>query len=151
MAYGNALIAARGYASAPETTEAFARARKSASGDEDATERLAADTAYGSAASCGRVAVDADARGGLPRRRRGETQFARGRRRPSRRRDHMLVRRRVSRGAGSLLKRALALFQPGRDDDLAFRFGQDAGVAAMGYLAIASVAAGRSRSRDFAR
>ena len=28
------------------------------------------------------------------------------------------------------------LFQPGRDDDLAFRFGQDAGAAAMCYLAI---------------
>ena len=36
------------------------------------------------------------------------------------------------------LERALTLFQPGRDDDLAFRFGQDAGVAAMCYLAIAS-------------
>ena len=34
------------------------------------------------------------------------------------------------------LERALALFQPGRDDDLAFRFGHDAGVAAMLYLAI---------------
>ena len=41
-AYGNALIAARGYG-APETTEAFARARKSASGDEEAPGRLAAD------------------------------------------------------------------------------------------------------------
>ena len=28
------------------------------------------------------------------------------------------------------------MFQPGRDDDLAFRFGQDAGVAAMLYLAL---------------
>jgi predicted ATPase len=35
------------------------------------------------------------------------------------------------------LERALALFKPGRDDDLAFRFGQDAGVCAMLYLAIA--------------
>jgi hypothetical protein len=35
------------------------------------------------------------------------------------------------------LERALALFQPGRDDDLAFRFGQDAGIAAMLYLALA--------------
>jgi predicted ATPase len=34
------------------------------------------------------------------------------------------------------LERALALFQPGRDDDLAFRFGQDLGVAAMLYLAL---------------
>jgi hypothetical protein len=32
---------------------------------------------------------------------------------------------------------ALALFQPGRDDDLAFRFGIDPGVAAMAYLVAA--------------
>ena len=49
-----------------------------------------------------RVAIDAGARSGLPQRRRSETQFARGRRRSSRRRDDVLVRRRVSRGAGSL-------------------------------------------------
>ena len=36
------MIAARGY-SAPETAEAFARARDSAVGDKDAPERLAAD------------------------------------------------------------------------------------------------------------
>jgi predicted ATPase len=36
------------------------------------------------------------------------------------------------------LERALALFQPGRDDDLAFRFGMDPGIAAMANLAIAS-------------
>ncbi len=41
------------------------------------------------------------------------------------------------REAREHLERALALFQPGRDDDLAFRFGQDAGVAAMLYLALA--------------
>ena len=35
------------------------------------------------------------------------------------------------------LERALALFQPGRDDDLAFRFGQDTGVVAMTLLALA--------------
>ena len=34
------------------------------------------------------------------------------------------------------LERALAIFQPGRDDDLVFRFGQDAGVATMLYLAL---------------
>jgi hypothetical protein len=33
------------------------------------------------------------------------------------------------------LEQALALFQPGRDDGLAFRFGSDAGVQAMLYLA----------------
>ena len=42
VAYGNALIAARGYG-APETTEAFARAREFAAGDKDAPGRLAVD------------------------------------------------------------------------------------------------------------
>ena len=41
VAYGNALIAARGYG-APETTQAFARARATAF-DRDAPERLSAD------------------------------------------------------------------------------------------------------------
>ena len=38
--------------------------------------------------------------------------------------------------ARETLEHALALFQPGRDDDLAFRFGHDEGVAAMLYLAL---------------
>ena len=41
-AYGNALIATRGFG-APETMEAFAKARETASGNKDAPERLAAD------------------------------------------------------------------------------------------------------------
>jgi predicted ATPase len=40
------------------------------------------------------------------------------------------------REARDHLERALAMFQPGRDDDLAFRFGQDQGVSAMAYLAL---------------
>ena len=40
------------------------------------------------------------------------------------------------REAQDHLERALALFQPGRDDDLAFRFGWDAGVGATLYLAL---------------
>ena len=106
VAYGNALIAARGYG-APETTEAFAKARELASGDEDAPERLAAD--YG-------LWVGSYVRGELPSMQAhaaaflndvgGETRFAGGRRRSSRRRNHLLVRRRVSRGAGSLGTRA---------------------------------------------
>ena len=62
VAYGNALIAARGY-SAPETTEAFARARESAFGDKDTPGRLAAD--YGLWAGrlhARRLAIDAGAR-----------------------------------------------------------------------------------------
>ena len=126
-------FAARGYG-APETTEAFARARESASGDKDAPERLAAD--YGlwvGSYTARRVAVDAGARAaflsdvearpdspeaGVAHRAAGLTCWFAGEYREAR--DH--------------LERALALFQPGRDDDLAFRFGLDPGVAAMAYL-----------------
>jgi hypothetical protein len=34
------------------------------------------------------------------------------------------------------LERALALFRPGRDDDLAYRFGMDPGVPVMAYLGL---------------
>jgi len=65
VAYGNALIAARGYG-APETTEAFSRARESASGDKDAPERLAAD--YG-------LWVGSYVRGDLPSMRAHASAF----------------------------------------------------------------------------
>ena len=42
------------------------------------------------------------------------------------------------REAQEHLERALAQFQTGRDDDLAFRFGVEPGTAAMVYLAFAS-------------
>jgi hypothetical protein len=42
---------------------------------------------------------------------------------------------------------ALTLFQPGRDDDLAFRFGIDPGVAAMAYLVAALWPLGESAAR----
>ena len=137
VAYGNALIAARGYG-APETTEAFARARDSASGDKDAPERLAAD--YGlwvgslwradlpsMRAHAAAFLSDVEARpdspeAGVAHRAAGATCWFAGEYREAR--DHF--------------ERALALFQPGRDDDLVFRFGADAGVGAMGFLAIAS-------------
>ena len=136
VAYGNALIAARGYG-APETTEAFARARESASGDKDAPERLAAD--YGlwvgsytrgelpsMRAHAAAFLSDVEARpdspeAGVAHRAAGTTCWFAGEYREAR--DH--------------LERALALFQPGRDDDLAFRFGQDQGVIAMANLAFA--------------
>ena len=134
-AYGNALIAARGHG-APETMEAFARARKSASGDEDAPGRFAAD--YG-------LWVGSFVRGDLPSMRTHAAAFLAG---VAARPDspeagvahRILGTTHCFAGeyaeAREHLERALALFQPGRDDDLAFRFGQDAGVAAMCYLAI---------------
>jgi tetratricopeptide (TPR) repeat protein len=136
VAYGNALFAARGFG-APEATEAFARARESASVDEDAPDRLAVD--YGlwvgsfvrgelpsmraySATFLSDVAPRADSpEAGVAHRVQGITHWFAGEFVEAR--DH--------------LKRALALFQPGRDDEMAFRFGPDPGVSAMAYLAFA--------------
>ena len=137
VAYGNALLAARGYG-ATETSEAFARARESASGDKDAPGRLAAD--YGLWAGslvrgelpsmrvhAAALLNDVEARphspeAGIAHRAAGITCWFAGEYREAR--DHV--------------EHALALFQPGRDDELAFRFGVDPGTAAMAYLAIAS-------------
>ena len=134
-AYGNALFAARG-PGAPETTEAFAKAREAALGSKDAPERLAAD--YGLWVGSfvrGELAAmrvhaetflrDVETRpdspeAGVAHRTAGSTHWLAGEFREAR--EH--------------LEHALALFQPGRDDDLAFRFGQDPGVAAMLYLAL---------------
>ena len=137
VAYGNALLAARGYG-APETTEAFARARESAPGDKDAPVRLAVDFGLWAGSytrgelplmrtQAVAVLSDIEARPDSPEasvahRAAGITCWFAGEYREAR--DHF--------------ERALALFQHGRDDDLAFRFGLDPGVAAMAYLAIAS-------------
>ena len=146
VAYGNALIATRGHG-APETMEAFARARKSASGDEDVPGRLAAD--YG-------LWVGSFVRGDLPSMRTHAAAFLAGvAARPNS--PEAGVAHRILgtthcfageyAEAREHLERALTLFQPGRDDDLAFRFGQDAGVAAMCYLAIASWPLGKRQAR----
>ena len=135
VAYGNALFAARGVA-APETAQAFARARASAIDEKDAPERLAADygLCVGSLVRGELSAMRAHAKtflgdvdsspdspeAGVAHRAAGMTHWFGGEYREAR--DH--------------LERALALFRPGRDDDLAFRFGHDAGVAAMLYLAL---------------
>ena len=136
IAYGNALFAARGYG-APETTEAFTRARESPSGDKDAPERLAADWGLwagsfvrGDLPSMQTHAAaflsDVEARpdspeAGVAHRAAGLTCWFAG--------EYVEAR--------GHLERALALFQPGRDDDLAFRFGLDPGVAAMASSAVA--------------
>ena len=135
VAYGNALLHARGYG-ARETTEAFARARESVAGNEDAPERLAAD--YGvwvgsflrgelspMRAHAEAFLNDVEARpdspeAGVARRIAGTTHWFAGEYPEAR--DH--------------LERALAMFQPGRDDELAFRFGSDQGAVAMLYLAL---------------
>jgi predicted ATPase len=134
-AYGNALFAARG-PGAPETTEAFAKARNSTDSNEDLPNRLAAD--YGVWAGNyvrGELpamrahvevflsdveAIPDSPEAGVAHRAAGITHWFAGEFAEAR--DH--------------LERALALFEPGRDDDLAFRFGSDAGTSAMLYLAL---------------
>ncbi len=137
VAYGNALFAARG-PGAPETTEAFARARESASGDKNGPGRLAAD--YGlwvgsyvrgdlpsMRAHAAALLSDVEARpdspeAGVAHRAAGLNCWHAGE--YAQARDHF--------------EKALALFRPGRDDDLAFRFALDPAVTAMAYLAMAS-------------
>ena len=140
-AYGNALLQVRGY-SAPETTEAFARARESASGDKDAIERLAAD--YG-------VWGGSYVRGDLPSMREHAAAFLRDVEVRPNSPEASVAQRAAGntcwfvgeyREARDHFERALALFQPGRDEDLAFRFGWDPGVAAMANLATALWALG---------
>jgi tetratricopeptide (TPR) repeat protein len=137
VAYGSALSAARGY-SAPETSEAFAKAQESIGDGAGAPERLAIH--YGLWASSfnrgdlsamrdhagaflGEVGADPESsKAGIAHRITGVTYWFAG--------DFLEARRH--------LERALLLFEPGRDDDLAFRFGQDAGVSAMVNLATVS-------------
>ena len=136
IAYGNAAIAARGYG-ALETTEAFAKARELASGDKDAPERLAAD--YG-------LWVGSYVRGELPSMRAHAAEFLSDIKASPNSPEAGIAHRITGvthqfageyAEAREQLERAFALFQPGRDDDLAIRFGHDPGIAAMLYLAIA--------------
>ena len=136
VSYGNALIATRGYG-APETTEAFAKARESAGGDKSAPERLAAD--YG-------LWVGSYTRGELPEMRAHAAAFLDDIKATPESPEASVAHRAAGLScwfsgeyaqARDHLERALALFQPGRDDDLAFRFGQDTGVVAMTLLALA--------------
>ena len=135
-AYGNALIAARGYG-APETIEAFAKARESAYGDKDAPERFAAD--YGlcvGSLHARRAASGKGVRGDIAQRTWRIDPIRPRPASPIAPPGSRVGSPENTREARDHLERALALFQPGRDDDLAFRFGQDPGVAAMIYLAL---------------
>ncbi len=117
--------------------EAFARAHESASGDKDATEQLAG--AYG-------LWLGGYVRGELSSMRaHAQTFLDTVAARPNS--PEAAVGHRIAgitcwfgggyREARDHFEQALRVFQPGRDDDLAFRFGFDPGVGAMGYLAFA--------------
>src|SRR5208337_3152436 len=137
VAYGNALIASRGY-DAPETAAAFARAQETAVASKDAPERLAA--VYGLWVGCclrgelGSMRAHAakflrevegqpdSPEAGVAHRVCGITHWFEG--------DFA--------GACGHFERALARFNPERDGDLAFRFGHDPGVGARAYFALAA-------------
>ena len=136
VAYGNALFTARGFG-APETHDAFARARESAFGDKDLSDRLAAD--YG-------LWAGSYVRGELSSMRAHVEAFLSDvRARPNSPEAGIAYRicGVTHQFAGEYaearenLERALALFQPGRDDDLAFRFGLDVGFTVLICSAIA--------------
>jgi tetratricopeptide (TPR) repeat protein len=137
VAYGNALFSARG-PGAPETAKAFATARNTAIGDTNAPDRLAVDYALWAGsfvrgelsamrATAATFLSDVEGRpdspeAGVACRAVGMNCWFAG--------DYHEAR--------DYLEQALSLFRPGREDDLAFRFGIDAGVSAMLSLAIAS-------------
>ena len=121
---------------APETTEAFAKARGSRTGEKDAPNGWRPITA---------LWAGSIVRGELPAMRTHAAAFLRDiEARPESPEAGVAHRAAgITRWfageyaeAREHFERALALFQPGRDDDLAFRFGHDAGVAAMIYLAL---------------
>ena len=137
LAYGNALIAARGHG-ALETTAAFARARELSSGVDIPAEQfsiyyglwagsfvrggeLTAMREVSSAAVELAERYPGTGEAAMAHRMRGMTYWYQG--------DYTNAR--------VHLERALAMFDPERDCDLAFRFGQDIGVSFMNYLALA--------------
>jgi predicted ATPase len=141
--FGNALIAGRGHG-APETTAAFARARELAAAVDDPMERLSAN--YGlwvghfSRGEVGPMRAIAeivlrDIEGKPPspeaavaHRLAGVTDWYLG--------NFELAR--------AHLDQTLAMFDPQRDRDLTYRFGQDMGVSVMAFIALARWALGET-------
>ncbi|HZZ23187.1 MAG TPA: AAA family ATPase [Roseiarcus sp.] len=135
VAYGNAMIGAHGHG-APETVAAFARAHQTGADAADMYARFstnyglwAGSYVHGDLTAMREPAQaflrDVELRPGSPEagvahRAYGVTQWFTG--------NYIEGR--------SHLEQASAIFDPERDRDLAFRFGQDVGVSAMVYLAI---------------
>jgi predicted ATPase len=137
VSYGNAHFSVRGY-NAPETKEAFARAHELASGDRNVALRLEPEFGLWAGAFVGGevdsmrahaaaflavLEANPDApEAAVARRVAGATCWMAG--------EYCQAR--------GHLDHALALFERRGDDDQAFRFGRDPGVAAMTYLAFTS-------------
>ena len=135
VSFGNAMIAAHGHG-APETAAAFRDASELGAGAADLNARFsinyglwAAAHVHGDLAGMREPALaflrDVEQKphspeAGVAHRIYGATQWFAG--------DFV--------EGGSHLEKALAIFDPEQDRDLAFRFGQDVGVSATVYLAI---------------
>ncbi len=135
IAHGNALIPSRGYG-APETTFAFARAAELAAGIEDATIRFPAR--YG-------LWVGSLVRGEPEPIRTLSAAFLRDAEREHDSPEVLIGHRIVGAsrwyegdylGARTHLEQALGAFDPEQHRPLAFRYGQDVGVAGMIFLAL---------------
>jgi class 3 adenylate cyclase/predicted ATPase len=135
IAYGQALIHARGFAS-QETTAAFSRAREFASGIEDVTERF--PVYYGLWASSW-------VRGEFAQMREPALAFLDDTKNRPGTREASIAHRLLgstcwlqgdSIEARMHLKNSLAIYDRERDRDFAFRFGQDTGVSAMIILSL---------------
>ena len=135
VSYGNAMFAARGFA-APETTAAFERARELAGAEADLAERYS--ITFG-------LWAGSYVRGELGAMRELSEAFLRDcASRPNS--PEAGVAQRIlgvtKSFAGEFdearvhLEKALAIFESEQDDDLAFRFGIDAGIAAMIHAAM---------------
>ena len=135
VSYGNAMIAAHGHG-APETVAAFRRAHELGAGTADVDARFSSNYGLwagnyvrgelpGMIEPAQAFLHDVGSRPGSPEagvahRIYGVTQWFNG--------NYVEAR--------SHLEQALAIFDPERDRDLGFRFGQDVGVSAMVYSAI---------------
>jgi class 3 adenylate cyclase/predicted negative regulator of RcsB-dependent stress response len=147
IAYGNALIAARGHGAA-ETAAAYARARELASGAENPADQIsiyfglwAGNILRGELDAMREVSSAAleladryplTREASIAHRIRGTTDWYQG--------DFASARDR--------LERALAMFDPARDGDLAFRFGYDVAVSCMIYLPLALWSLGEVRRAE---
>ena len=150
VAYGNAMIAAHGHG-APETLAAFKRAHELGADAADVDSRFSSNYGLwagsyvhgdlpGMLGPAQAFLRDVELRPGSPEagvahRAYGVTQWFTGN--YSEARAH--------------LEQAVTIFDPERDRDLAFRFGQDVGVSATVYLAIALWPLGQvDRAREIA-
>jgi predicted ATPase len=150
VAYGNAMIAAHGHG-APETLAAFRRAHELGAEAADVDSRFSSNYGLwagsyvhgdlpGMLGPAQAFLHDVELRPGSPEagvahRAYGVTQWFTG--------NYCEAR--------THLEQAVAIFDPERDRDLAFRFGQDVGVSATVYLAIALWPLGEvNRAREIA-